>query len=122
MDLFGTEVRILVGAPTPRRAPGNQVAAVAVEQLLRRHHALLTRFDPDSELSRLNADPREEVPISEVLAGGLRAALHGAELTDGLVDGLHLFVYPTTRSIPASSKSWSVPATSALAWASSPPN
>lgn len=86
MDLFGTEVRILVGAPTPRRAPGNQVAAVAVEQLLRRHHALLTRFDPDSELSRLNADPREEVPISEVLAGGLRAALHGAELTDGLVD------------------------------------
>ena len=86
IDLFGTEVHILVGAPTPRRAPGNQVAAVAVERLLRRHHALLTRFDPDSELSRLNADPREEVPISEVLAGGLRAALHAAELTDGLVD------------------------------------
>jgi FAD:protein FMN transferase len=86
IDLFGTEVRILVGAATPRRAPGNQVAAVAVEQLLRRHHVLLTRFDPNSELSRLNADPREEVPISGVLAGGLRAALYAAELTDGLVD------------------------------------
>lgn len=86
IDLFGTEVRILVGAPTPRRAPGNQVAVVAVEQLLRRHHALLTRFDCDSELSRLNADPREEVPTSAILAGALRAALNAAELTDGLVD------------------------------------
>jgi thiamine biosynthesis lipoprotein len=86
IDLFGTEVRILVGAPLHRRALGNQVAAVAVEQLLRRHHALLTRFDPDSELSRLNADPREEVPISALLAEALRAALHAAELTEGLVD------------------------------------
>ncbi len=86
IGLFGTEVRILVGASTLRRAPSNQVVAIAVEQLLRRHHALLTRFDPYSELSRLNADPREEVPISAVPAGALRAALYAAELTDGLVD------------------------------------
>jgi FAD:protein FMN transferase len=86
IDLFGTEVRILVGRPAARRASGSGVAVLAVEQLLRRHHALLTRFDPDSELSRLNADPREVVPISEVLAGGLRAALYAADLTDGLVD------------------------------------
>ena len=86
IELFGTEVRILIGPPVPGRAPGNQVAAVAVEQLLRRHHSLLTRFEPDSELSRLNRDPREVVPVSEVLTGGLRAALHAAELTNGLVD------------------------------------
>jgi thiamine biosynthesis lipoprotein len=86
IELFGTEVRLLVGPPTPRRAPGSQVAAVAVEQLLRRHHALLSRFDPDSELSRLNADPREVVAVSAILEAALRAALQAAELTDGLVD------------------------------------
>lgn len=86
LDLFGTEVRILIGAPNAGRAPGARVAAELVERLLRRHHSLLTRFDAGSELSRLNADPRELVPVSEVLAGALRAAIVAAELTGGLVD------------------------------------
>jgi thiamine biosynthesis lipoprotein len=86
LSLFGTEVRILVGAPTPRRAPGNRLAVDAVERLLIRHHSVLTRFEPGSELSRLNADPREVVPVSALLAGALRAALAAAELTGGLVD------------------------------------
>jgi FAD:protein FMN transferase len=79
LDLFGTEVRILIGPPS-----GSRVALV--EALLRRLHATLTRFDPGSELSRLNADARELVPISPILAGALRAALHAAALTGGLVD------------------------------------
>ena len=79
LDLFGTQVRILVG-------PRDQDAARAVEDMLRREHARLTRFDPASELSRLNADPREQVPISGELAAALRAALQAAQLTDGIVD------------------------------------
>jgi thiamine biosynthesis lipoprotein len=79
LDLFGTEVRILVGPPSGSRA-------AVVEALLRRLHATLTRFDGESELSRLNADPRELVPISSMLTGALRAALQAAELTRGLVD------------------------------------
>jgi thiamine biosynthesis lipoprotein len=79
LGLFGTEVRILIG-------PSSASRAAVVEALLRRQHATLTRFDRDSELSRLNADPREVVPISAILAGALRAALQAAELTGGLVD------------------------------------
>ena len=79
LELFGTEVRILIGPPSGSRA-------AVVEALLRRHHAILTRFHRGSELSRLNADPRELVPISAILAGALRAAVQAAELTGGLVD------------------------------------
>jgi thiamine biosynthesis lipoprotein len=79
LDLFGTQVRILVG-------PRDQAAARQVERLFRRQHRLLTRFEPASELSRLNADPREAVPVSTDLADALRAAIKTAELTDGLVD------------------------------------
>jgi FAD:protein FMN transferase len=79
LDLFGTQVRILVG-------PRDRAAAREVELLLRDMHRRLTRFDPDSELSRLNADPREVVPVSTELADALRAAIRTAELTDGLVD------------------------------------
>jgi thiamine biosynthesis lipoprotein len=79
LDLFGTRVRILVG-------PRDREAARRVERLFRRQHRLLTRFDPASELSRLNADAREAVPVSTELAAALRAAIRTAELTDGLVD------------------------------------
>jgi thiamine biosynthesis lipoprotein len=79
LELFGTQVRILVG-------PRDQAAARQVERRLRRQHRLLTRFDPSSELCRLNADPREVVPVSAELAGALQAAVRTAELTDGLVD------------------------------------
>jgi thiamine biosynthesis lipoprotein len=79
LELFGSEVRILV-------APRDQVAARQVEERLRGQHHALTRFEPSSELSRLNADPRETVPVSAELAIALRAAVTSAELTDGLVD------------------------------------
>jgi thiamine biosynthesis lipoprotein len=48
--------------------------------------ACLSRFRPESELRRLNADPRSTVPASAVLRTAVRAALWAAELTDGLVD------------------------------------
>jgi FAD:protein FMN transferase len=46
----------------------------------------LSRFIPDSELSRLNEDPREAVPASPLMRRFVRAGLEAAELTGGLVD------------------------------------
>ena len=46
----------------------------------------LSRFDPSSELCRLNADPRACVPASPLLRAAVLAALHAASLTGGLVD------------------------------------
>lgn len=49
-------------------------------------HDRLTRFDPDSELSRLNRDPREEVPASPLLLRLAAAAAMAGRRSDGLVD------------------------------------
>ena len=46
----------------------------------------LSRFDPDSDLSRLNADPRACVPTGPLLRGAVGAALRAARLSAGLVD------------------------------------
>jgi FAD:protein FMN transferase len=46
----------------------------------------LSRFDRASDLSRLNADPRECVPAGPLLRTAVAAALRAAALTGGLVD------------------------------------
>jgi thiamine biosynthesis lipoprotein len=58
----------------------------AARRLLEALDARLSRFRPDSELSRLNADPRTTVPASPALRGAVGAALRAAEGTGGLVD------------------------------------
>ena len=63
---MGTRVRLLASAPGPLPA-----VRAEVEQLAAR----LTRFDPASELCRLNADPRPVVPASADLRAAVRAAL-----------------------------------------------
>jgi FAD:protein FMN transferase len=50
-------------------------------------HERFTRFDPESELSRLNADPREVVPGSDAMARFAEAVVTAARQTGGLVDG-----------------------------------
>jgi thiamine biosynthesis lipoprotein len=49
-------------------------------------HRRLTRFEPGSELSRLNADPRELVPASPVLRCFAEAVRVAGSTSDGLVD------------------------------------
>jgi len=49
-------------------------------------HDRFTRFEPTSELSRLNADPRSRVPVSAPMAEFVAAAIEVAIETDGLVD------------------------------------
>ena len=50
-------------------------------------HVQFSRFRPDSELSRLNADPRHEVPVSATMARLLEAVQVASVATGGLVDG-----------------------------------
>ena len=74
---MGTRVRLLASAQGPLPEVRAEVERLA---------ARLTRFDPHSELCRLNADPRLAVPASADLRAAVRAALLGAELTGGLAD------------------------------------
>jgi FAD:protein FMN transferase len=74
---MGTWVRLL-GSPG---APLDTARAL-IEGL----EARLTRFDPESELCRLNEDPREVVPATPELRDAVRATLDGAAATGGLAD------------------------------------
>jgi FAD:protein FMN transferase len=73
-DCMGTTVRLVTDAADDCRA------------VLEHFDATLSRFRPDSELCRLNADPRAQVPVSPLLRAAVSAGLLAAELTDGLVD------------------------------------
>jgi thiamine biosynthesis lipoprotein len=86
LPLMGSDVRIVVGPPVRAGVLSPPEAADAVEGLLREYDATLSRFRPDSELSRLNVDPREVVPASALLRAAVHAALEAAELSGGLVD------------------------------------
>lgn len=46
----------------------------------------LSRFDPSSDLSRLNADPRARVPAAPLVRAAVAAALRAAMWSGGLVD------------------------------------
>lgn len=85
-ELMGTSVRILVGHAARDGVPSPDHAADRVEEFLRDYERRLSRFREDSELSALNADPRDEVPASELLCGAVQAAVDTARLSDGLVD------------------------------------
>jgi thiamine biosynthesis lipoprotein len=59
---------------------------IPLRVLLESWHRRLTRFDARSELCLLNANPREEVRVSPLMARFIAAAVDAAERTDGLVD------------------------------------
>ena len=85
-ELFGSRVRILAGVPRAPGARDPKLAALEAEALLRRQHRVLTRFEPTSELSRLNAAPESTIRASRTLLAFLEAARWAAERTAGLVD------------------------------------
>ena len=64
-----------------------RAAAVRARRRLLDWHDRFTRFTPDSELSRLNADPRDEVPAGETMLALAEAVAAAGERTGGLVDG-----------------------------------
>jgi thiamine biosynthesis lipoprotein len=85
-SLLGSKVRLLIGDGGSADAPNARLAALELEAFLRAFHRRLTRFDPESELSRLNSAPQEAVPASSLLIGAVQAALWAAAGSGGLVD------------------------------------
>jgi FAD:protein FMN transferase len=85
-ELFGTTVRVLAGGEPAEGAPPPDLAVAAAEAVLRACQLELSRFDPDSELSRLNADPEPLRLSSRLAAGAVAAAIHAADRSGGLVD------------------------------------
>lgn len=80
---FGGTVTVLGGDADSERA---HAAVVAAETRLLDAHARLSRFLPDSELCRLNRDPRDTVPVSRLLLEVAAGARWAGLLSDGLVD------------------------------------
>ena len=73
---MGTVARVV------RDADGGLDVASEFAEIERR----LSRFNPESELSRLNADPRSCVPAGPLLRAAVGAALRAAAVSGGLVD------------------------------------
>ncbi len=59
---------------------------VATRELFERVEASCSRFMSDSELTRINDDPRTRVSLSPNMAEVLHAAEHARSITEGLVD------------------------------------
>lgn len=81
---FGGSCGVLVSGRGPAGDPGQATAVVRRRML--EWHDQFTRFEDDSELSELNRDPRDTVPASAMMLRLVRAAIHAARLTGGLVD------------------------------------
>jgi thiamine biosynthesis lipoprotein len=82
---MGSDVRLIIGRPLRREDPSAEQAAEQQRDFIEDFASRLSRFRPDSELSRLNADPRSAVPASPLLRDLVRAGLWAADQTGGLV-------------------------------------
>jgi thiamine biosynthesis lipoprotein len=69
-----------------RTGTGHEAATLAKRTLLVWHRRF-SRFLPDSELSQLNGDPRETVPVRPLMARLAQAVRDAGLLSGGLVDG-----------------------------------
>jgi thiamine biosynthesis lipoprotein len=85
-EAMGSEIRLLVGEPLEPGLPSPEEAAARVRDYVLAFDAHLSRFQPDSQLCRLNADPRDEVPASPLLCSAVAAGRWAAERSGGLVD------------------------------------
>jgi thiamine biosynthesis lipoprotein len=98
---LGTTVRLLVRTAMPP-ALSRGLIARPIQRRFEEIHLALTRFEPTSELSLLNARGGEWVRVSDDLLRGVQAALYAAALSDGLVDptllrGIERAGYASTR-------------------------
>jgi len=84
-DCFGSQCTVIVADAPSRTADAQDAVAVAKLRLLEWHQRF-SRFLPDSELSVLNRDPREVVPVTPLMRRVLEAGIRAAATTGGLVD------------------------------------
>jgi thiamine biosynthesis lipoprotein len=83
-DCFGSRCSVIVTG-SGRTGSAVQAAAFAKRTLLA-WHTHFSRFQPESELSRLNRDPRETVPVSPMMARFAKAVREAGAFSAGLVD------------------------------------
>jgi thiamine biosynthesis lipoprotein len=74
-------MRVVVTRPS-----GLTAAKRAVDEVVDAMDAAASRFREDSELSRLNARPEQDVVVSPLLAAAIAVAIRAAHLTGGAVD------------------------------------
>lgn len=82
-ECFGGSVSLHLACSDSERA---RSALDRSRSILLDAHRRLSRFDPESELSRLNRDPRHEVPASPLLRRLVAAVLTAGLGSGGLVD------------------------------------
>jgi len=80
---FGSRCTVIVADPDSGAAAG---AVASARRRLLDWHEQFSRFVPGSELTRLNQDPRETVPVSPLMRRVVEAAVRAAGATGGLVD------------------------------------
>jgi FAD:protein FMN transferase len=83
-DCFASRCGVLV-IGSGRAGSAHEAAALGRRSLLAWHERF-SRFLADSELSRLNADPRRTVPVRPLMARFAQAVRSAGELSGGLVD------------------------------------
>jgi FAD:protein FMN transferase len=86
---FGATCAVVVDGPSATRTTAADAIAAARRSLLGWHEQF-SRFLPASELSRLNADPRDAVPVSALMGRLVEAVTDAGRRTGGLVDGTML--------------------------------
>ena len=82
-ECFGGRCAVRVSDPDK---PAALAAVEGARHTLLEAHRALSRFEPDSELSRLNRDPRRTVPVSPLVRQLVAAALSAGLRSGGLVD------------------------------------
>jgi thiamine biosynthesis lipoprotein len=80
---FGGECTVIVSDADEREAA--RAAEGGKRTLLEWHHRF-SRFEPDSEISALNREPRETVPVSPLMRRVVQAGLRAARDSGGLVN------------------------------------
>ena len=104
---MGTTCAVSVTASRDEWLPARRAMDAGRAEVVACEHAL-SRFDPQSDLHRLNSLNGEWVPVSERLVEALEAALQAREATGGRFDPTILpalaaagYDRPLSRSIPA---------------------
>ncbi|MGD0453778.1 MAG: FAD:protein FMN transferase [Solirubrobacteraceae bacterium] len=88
-DCFGSRCSALVTGPG--RAGSAHDAVALIRRALLAWHMRFSRFLPASELSLLNSDPRQSVPVRPLMARFAKAVRDAGSLSGGLVDATLLW-------------------------------
>ena len=81
---MGTDCRVLAGTPEDASDQSSAIP-VALDEIARCER-VLSRFDPASDLSRVNAGAGSWIEVDPILIEALSGALRAREETDGLYD------------------------------------